>query len=1065
MAPVQLKSPLKNLSIYGSKGLIVIYGYNEITGLYSVLEINRPVITTDGGLRMKQLPQELSLNQMIARKKNMQLSYKDMELLYENVHCLYGSIKLLDSQYLILVTRKSKIGSIVGHAIYSIDDIAILPVTFGMKSSADEVRYRALLSTFDLTKYLYFSYTYDLTKSYQSQISSSLSVMSSSSPSSVLPTLTSTTSSNSNRSPCQHMFVWNSFAMKPFLRGGLDGQSLDHWCVPVIYGYINQRNIQLQSPTITLKFLLIARRSRLFAGTRYLRRGVDMLGNVANEVETEQIFYLMSSQPGFIPRVTSLIQCRGSIPLFWSHTNLYSPKPDVQLESDLDMRLIASKKHFENLFIRYGFNINVLNLVKQVDSKGEVMLGAAYQETCETLNQAFIDMKNLYKNSRKNQQQQQQTIAPLTAPGNTSLSPSSEEGETDEASKGESGDGGRGGGAGKDREAGSKERGDVTELSPITYIAYDFLTMAKYQHIAESEGNRNGPNVFRDVNRICEGIYGNIGFYVDPPVDPSPSFRSSASTSTSPVFLHFPIIQLPFPSPATSADLSISNPNDSSSQDPSALFSTPSSASNSSNEMNDLFYELLAGDHPTHSLHSDEFLSSLNPTNTLGTGSPTGLLQNGILRTNCMDCLDRTNVAQFCYAKLNIMKQLKAIGINLLTSGLQEVTSICMEVWAEHGDAIAIQYGGSGAMHKVDKQERDPSSSISSTAANAVAASAVTLQQQQQQQQLQGNAITNGNSSSPSVPSSSDQEFRLTGGSKNALVAVQRYYSNISTDYDRQQSIDLLLGIYEPKKNTVPIWEERLRTQHLRYGVRGRRQSDLMASSLHDLNLLKQLDKVTKKEKVRNELVFLQMQQQQGQQGLGLGSAGAATAATAPTGGRGGGKGALPVVTAEGKGSSAAMAPAGDFLILHEDEDDEEEEEHEEDEEHEEGHGDDEEVEEIWDDSPEPEQEQEQPQQERRKSIRIPLPGYQTLGTPSKPFHHIASVALDSLTEFSDLVEDSELEVVNLQEVSLLLVLLPRPLPPLPLLFSSLLFSLLLTLFLAVVSTDCCLSFPSNSYQ
>ena len=36
---------------------------------------------------------------------------------------------------------------------------------------------------------------------------------------------------------------------------------------------------------------LIARRSRFFAGARFLKRGVNEEGNVANEVETEQIVF------------------------------------------------------------------------------------------------------------------------------------------------------------------------------------------------------------------------------------------------------------------------------------------------------------------------------------------------------------------------------------------------------------------------------------------------------------------------------------------------------------------------------------------------------------------------------------------------------------------------------------------------------------------------------------------------------------------------------------------------------------------------------------------------------
>ncbi len=45
--------------------------------------------------------------------------------------------------------------------------------------------------------------------------------------------------------------------------------------------------IDLESNSKRLQFILIGRRSRHFAGTRYLRRGIDTDGNVANFVETE----------------------------------------------------------------------------------------------------------------------------------------------------------------------------------------------------------------------------------------------------------------------------------------------------------------------------------------------------------------------------------------------------------------------------------------------------------------------------------------------------------------------------------------------------------------------------------------------------------------------------------------------------------------------------------------------------------------------------------------------------------------------------------------------------------
>ena len=74
-----------------------------------------------------------------------------------------------------------------------------------------------------------------------------------------------------------------------------------------------------------------------------------------------------------------------------------------------------------------------------------------------------------------------------------------------------------------------------------------------------------------------------------------------------------------------------------------------------------------------------------------------------------------------------------------------------------------------------------------------------------------------------------ENHFVLTGGAKNALVACQRFYSNISTDYERQQSMDLLLGIFEPRKDEAHIWEHKHRARHLRVGKLGRRTSDLIA--------------------------------------------------------------------------------------------------------------------------------------------------------------------------------------------------------------------------------------------
>jgi hypothetical protein len=62
---------------------------------------------------------------------------------------------------------------------------------------------------------------------------------------------------------------------------------------------------------------------------RYLKRGVNEKGRVANDVETEQIVF-EDVPEGFPEQISSVVQNRGSIPLFWSQeTSRLNIKPDI----------------------------------------------------------------------------------------------------------------------------------------------------------------------------------------------------------------------------------------------------------------------------------------------------------------------------------------------------------------------------------------------------------------------------------------------------------------------------------------------------------------------------------------------------------------------------------------------------------------------------------------------------------------------------------------------------------------------------------------------------------------
>jgi phosphatidylinositol 3,5-bisphosphate 5-phosphatase len=84
----------------------------------------------------------------------------------------------------------------------------------------------------------------------------------------------------------QDMYAWNFFQTRELeaLTGHLNSS---FWVLPIVHGAFLQRRCNLFGRLLNVT--LIARRSRRFAGTRYLKRGVSDDGNVANDVEVEQV--------------------------------------------------------------------------------------------------------------------------------------------------------------------------------------------------------------------------------------------------------------------------------------------------------------------------------------------------------------------------------------------------------------------------------------------------------------------------------------------------------------------------------------------------------------------------------------------------------------------------------------------------------------------------------------------------------------------------------------------------------------------------------------------------------
>ncbi|XP_067125694.1 phosphatidylinositol-3-phosphatase SAC1 isoform X2 [Centruroides vittatus] len=127
--------------------------------------------------------------------------------------------------------------------------------------------------------------------------------------------------------------------------------------------------------------------------------------------------------------------------------------------------------------------------------------------------------------------------------------------------------------------------------------------------------------------------------------------------------------------------------------------------------------------------------------------------QEGVFRTNCIDCLDRTNVVQSMLAKRSLQSQLKRLGI--LTDG-QRIESqshfetMYKNVWADNADICSVQYAGTGAL-KTDYTRTG--------------------------------------------------KRTVFGAMKDGLNSMIRYYKNNFADGFRQDSVDLFLGNYQVDEN------------------------------------------------------------------------------------------------------------------------------------------------------------------------------------------------------------------------------------------------------------------------
>uniref|UniRef100_A0A1J3I362 Phosphoinositide phosphatase SAC2 n=1 Tax=Noccaea caerulescens TaxID=107243 RepID=A0A1J3I362_NOCCA len=298
---------------------------------------------------------------------------------------IIGFIRFLGPYYMLIITKRKKLGEICGHTVYGVAKSKIITIPHAsvlsnVAYSKDEKRYKRLLCTVDLTKDFFFSYSYHIMHSLQRNLSKNVE----------------------GHPYYESMFVWNEYLTRRIRNNAKDCM----WTVALVYGFFKQ--VELSVSEKNFKLTLIARRSRHYAGTRYLKRGVNEKGRVANDVETEQIVFedAQDSDPG---RISSVVQNRGSIPLFWSQeTSRLNIKPDIILSAK-DPGFEATRLHFENLAKRYGTPIIILNLIKTREKRPrETILRAEFANAIRVINKGLSKEErlrplhwDLHKHSRK----------------------------------------------------------------------------------------------------------------------------------------------------------------------------------------------------------------------------------------------------------------------------------------------------------------------------------------------------------------------------------------------------------------------------------------------------------------------------------------------------------------------------------------------------------------------------------------------------------------------------------------------------------------------------------------
>uniref|UniRef100_A0A3Q2NN34 FIG4 phosphoinositide 5-phosphatase n=1 Tax=Fundulus heteroclitus TaxID=8078 RepID=A0A3Q2NN34_FUNHE len=399
-------SGIQRMVLYETRARLFLVGSNHAETKHRVLKIDRTepkdlVIIDDKHVYNQHEVRELLGRLDLGNRTKM--GQKGSSGLSRAVlaYGIVGFVRFLEGYYIVLITKRRKMADIGGHSIYKIEDTTMIyiPNDSVRVSHPDEARYVRIFQNVDLSSNFYFSYSYDLSHSLQYNLTllqRPYEPWSAAAPSAEeevhaqgkqdsfdifedegLPTQVV----YGLRNEPYYKYVWNG---KLFERV----KDIVHpdWLMYIIHGFCGQSKLLIYGRPVHIT--LIARRSSKFAGTRFLKRGANCEGDVANEVETEQIVHDASIMSFTAGSYSSYVQVRGSVPLYWSQDiSTMMPKPPIRLDQADPYANIAAL-HFDQMLQRFGSPIIILNLVKKREKrKHEKILSEELYPAVINLNQ------------------------------------------------------------------------------------------------------------------------------------------------------------------------------------------------------------------------------------------------------------------------------------------------------------------------------------------------------------------------------------------------------------------------------------------------------------------------------------------------------------------------------------------------------------------------------------------------------------------------------------------------------------------------------------------------------